>query len=89
MCLGIDPAAERGFNWCCELGRAGPLAVPGLLVACQPVTVAQFKRFVFEEQVGRDALRWGLECSSVVELGSNWGPPGLPGRWQYHERMGT
>ncbi len=52
VCVGVDPASERGFNWCCELGRAGPLAVPSLQVAPRPVTVAQLKRFVFEEQVG-------------------------------------
>lgn len=58
--IGIDPAAERGFNWCCELGRAGPLAVPGLLLGPRPVNVAQFRRFV--EQVGKC---W-LTCDSFA-----------------------
>lgn len=63
MSIGTDPATERGFNWCCELGRAGPLAVPGLLLAPRPVAVAQFRSFVFEEQGGMRA-HLGLVCGA-------------------------
>lgn len=41
----------HGFRWDCELGQLGPLAVGGFSVAAAPVTVAEFRRFVFEEQV--------------------------------------
>lgn len=49
--LGVPPASERGFLWDCELGRQGPVQVEGLRVGAGPVTVAQFRRFVFEDQV--------------------------------------
>ncbi|KAL4443671.1 hypothetical protein ABPG75_011408 [Micractinium tetrahymenae] len=48
--LGVDPASERGFLWDCELGRQGPLGVPGLDVGAAPVTVAQFRRLVFQDK---------------------------------------
>ena len=37
--------------WDCELGQLGPLEVPPLLVAAAPVTVAEFRSFVFEQKV--------------------------------------
>ncbi|KAL4447235.1 hypothetical protein ABPG77_007268 [Micractinium sp. CCAP 211/92] len=48
--LGVPPASERGFLWDCEVGRQGPVQVEGLRVGAGPVTVAQFRRFVFEDQ---------------------------------------
>lgn len=47
----MPPACERGFLWDCELGRQGPLRVEGLEVAAGPVNVAQFRAFVFQDQV--------------------------------------
>ena len=55
--LGADPAAEHGFVWDCELGQLGPLQMPALLVQAAPVTVADFRHFVFDQKVSIKTLQ--------------------------------
>lgn len=51
--LGIDLEEVKGcYVWDNESGTAGPLTVFEMEVAQQPVTVAQFREFVLQDQVG-------------------------------------